>query len=138
MKLRRTHVAAIVLALAVAGCGGANGGGDGAGRGDGSTVTATEFAFDPVNLSIEANIDVEVTLENGGAIEHEWVVIEQGTTIETEAEFNDSMVAVRIGSVQPGEEATGTVNLAAGEYQVACLIVGHFDAGMEGTLTVGG
>ena len=39
----------------------------------------------------------------------------------------------------PGTTETGTFTApAAGDYQIICMVPGHFSAGMEGTLTVEG
>ena len=102
------------------------------------TVTGSEFAFDPADLSVAANTDVDVTVKNGGAIGYEWTVLKKGTTITKEAEFAESMVELRIDTIGAGAEASRTLNLPAGDYQVICALVGHLDAGMKGTLEVGG
>ena len=142
MKLRRGVALAVTMALVVVACGGADGGGSGDGGSDGgatpATVTASEFAFDPVDLSVAANTDVDVTLKNGGAIDHEWVVLKKGTTISKETEFEESMVELRIDAIGAGAEASKTLNLPAGDYQVICALIGHLNAGMKGTLKVGG
>jgi len=135
----RAYAVFIALALVVAACGGATGGGDG-GAADGGgatsvTVTGTEFAFDPVGVTVPADTNVTVTFENGGTIEHEWTVL--NTRISSEAEFSEDMVLLRLVAPGGGSDS-GTLNLPAGEYQVVCAIPGHFDAGMEGTLTVSG
>lgn len=140
MTMRRATAFVGVIALVLAACGGSGDGADdgGAGGATAATIGASEFAFDPADSTIAADTDVRVTLHNSGAIDHEWVVLKQGTTIDAEADFDESMVAVRIGSIGAGAEATGTVNLPAGDYQVICALIGHFDAGMKGTLEVGG
>lgn len=142
MKLSRGVALAVTMALVVVGCGGSDGGGLGDGGSNGgatsATVTASEFAFDPVDLTVAADTNVAVTLKNGGAIEHEWTVLKMGTTISKEAEFEESMVELRIDAIGAGAEASKTLNLPAGDYQVICGIVGHLDAGMKGTLKVGG
>ena len=100
------------------------------------SITAKEFAFSPKTLTAKSATDVAVTLTNGGAVDHEWTVLKAGTKISKEADFNESMIAVKIGPAAAGKTATGTVKLDAGVYQVICTIKGHFDAGMTGTLTV--
>ena len=100
------------------------------------TISAKEFAFSPKTVTAKAGTDVAITLNNTGAVEHEWTVLKAGTKISKEADFNESMVALKVGPAAGGASATGTANLEAGVYQVVCTIKGHFDAGMAGTLTV--
>lgn len=88
--------------------------------GDGVTVVASEFAFDPVDLTLPADEDVEVTLENAGVVEHDITVDELDLEIYAAA----------------SETVTETVNVAAGTYDFYCSIPGHRASGMEGTLTV--
>lgn len=99
------------------------------------TVEAVEFSFDPRDVAVVADTDVEVTLDNTGTVEHNWTVLELGTTISDETDHDPATVVAEVAAV-PGETASGTVNLAAGGYQVICTIAGHFSAGMEGTLEV--
>jgi uncharacterized cupredoxin-like copper-binding protein len=99
------------------------------------TVVADDFSFDPADASVVADTDVEVTLENAGAVEHNWTVLEAGTTISDEADYDPSTAVAEVAA-DPGGSVSGTVNLPAGGYQVICTIPGHFAAGMEGTLEV--
>jgi plastocyanin len=85
------------------------------------TLVATEFSFDPDAVSIPADTDVAITLENAGVVEHDFVVDELDVHIHADAT----------------ETITETVNLAAGTYEFYCSIPGHRSSGMEGTLTVG-
>lgn len=99
------------------------------------TVEATEFEFDPADVTIAADTDVEVTLDNVGAVEHNWTVLEAGTTIDDESQFDEALEIVHIHA-DAGEATSDTVNLVEGSYQVICTIPGHFSAGMAGTLEV--
>lgn len=142
MKLSKAIALAAMAALVVVACGGSDDGGSGDGGSGGgatsATVTASEFAFDPADLSVAANTDVDVIFKNGGAIDHEWTVLKRGTTISKEAEFEESMIELRIDAIGAGAEASKTLNLPTGDYQVICALIGHLDAGMKGTLKVGG
>ena len=76
--------------------------------------------------------DLEFT--NDGSVDHEWVIMEEPITAETEFTEEGVLDEVETG---PGETVTATFTVdEAGEYQVICGLEGHFDAGMEGTLTV--
>jgi len=85
------------------------------------TVTAGDLFFDPKEITIAAGTDVQVTLNNGGALAHDWAVRDQ---------------APATSLLNPGGSETITVNLPAGSYQFYCTVPGHAEAGMVGTLTV--
>jgi uncharacterized cupredoxin-like copper-binding protein len=99
------------------------------------TVDADEFSFDPADAVVVADTDVEVTLDNTGAVAHNWTVLELGTTVTDEADYDPAMAIAEVAA-DPGGSASSTVNLPAGDYQVICTIAGHLAAGMEGTLEV--
>lgn len=83
------------------------------------SVSATEFAFDPGEFEVPAGSEVNITLVNGGTIEHDFVI--------------DALDLVVHANV--GETVSGTVTIPAGTYDFYCSIPGHKQAGMVGTLT---
>lgn len=85
------------------------------------SVKTVDIAFEPKELSIPADTDVEITVTNAGVLQHDFII--EDTDFGTEL-------------LDGGSEATITVNLAAGEYTYFCSVPGHREAGMEGTLTV--
>lgn len=85
------------------------------------TVLAEDIKFDKTELTIPANTDVKITLENKGVLEHDFVIDE---------------LDILIGPIKGGETAEGTINAEKGEYDYYCSIPGHREAGMEGKLTV--
>lgn len=123
---RKLTLPAVLLAaaLTLAACGGGDDGGDdaagGGASGDSVTVTTSEFAFDPDDITIPADTDVTVVLDNsGGSVEHDFTIDEQDVQI----------------TADPGGTAEGTVNVPAGDYVVYCSVPGHREAGMEASLT---
>lgn len=94
------------------------------GEGGAFSVDAGEFYFDNITGVYWAG-DIEVTLDNVGAAEHNIVFIGAN-------EGSDDPVAQALG----GESGTGTVNLFEGDYVYYCSIPGHRAQGMEGELTV--
>lgn len=125
MRNTKLSIPAVLLAatLGLAACGGGDdgGGGDAAQGGDSLTVATTEFEYDPASMTIDADTDVAVTLDNsGGAVEHDFIVEDEDVEI----------------SAAPGETVEGTVNLPAGDYTVYCSVPGHRESGMEASLTV--
>lgn len=130
MRTSRTGTIIAGVALLVAACGGGGGGasaddGDG---GDGATpaasasieVEAGDLYYEQGSLAAIAG-EIDFTLVNVGAVEHDLVIEEAG----------DEVVAV----AAPGETATGTIALEAGSYTYYCSVPGHRTS-MEGTLEV--
>ena len=86
-----------------------------------------------------------MTAENQGSVEHDFVVLDQGREIAAETDLPEDLEEVRAEwavvslHTDPGTAETGTFTApAAGDYQIICMVPGHFSAGMEGTLTVTG
>ena len=99
------------------------------------------MVFEPTELSFAAGETVRLVITNNGEIEHEFVM----DTVDANAKHkalmgkfpemeHDDPNAVRL---QPGE--TGEIRWTftnAGEFEIACLIPGHYESGMHGPLTV--
>ncbi len=129
--------AKLFLIGAVVGLAAACGNGDSAAEPATSiTVVANEFAFDPSSVAVAAGQDVTITLNNSGTIAHEWAILSAGTSISSEAEFDESQVLFVLPAAA-GDSVSDSFNLAADEYQIICTIEGHFAAGMKGTLVAG-
>ena len=129
-------IVALVLATSEDGDGGGGGAASG-GPTDQLQISATEFAFDPADAEVFADQEATVNLVNDGSVDHNWTVLEAGTTIASESEFDESMVLAAVGDAAAGESVEGSVTLESGEYQFICTISGHFDAGMQGTVVAG-
>jgi plastocyanin len=87
-----------------------------------TTASLTEFAIDPADISVAEGGSIAVT--NDGSQVHNLAVV--GEDLKT-ADLNG------------GESGTLDVSsLAPGEYELICDLAGHVEAGMKGTLTVGG
>lgn len=113
---RPLAVLAAVLAVAVTAC-------DGGAPGSVSVQAQDDLSFEPEQLEVAAG-EVTVEMTCGEGVEHTFVVEEAG----------DEQVA----ACDPGETDSGTIQLDAGDYTFYCDVPGHREAGMEGTLTVGG
>lgn len=94
------------------------------GDGGSFTIDGGEFFFENLQGTYWSG-DIEVTLNNVGAAEHNIVFVGAN-------EGSDNPVAQALG----GQEDTGVVNLFEGEYVYYCSIPGHRAQGMEGELTV--
>ncbi len=126
-----------VLAMVTAAC---DSGGDASTSLD---VTASDFQFSPNSWTVPAGEEITIDITNEGSVLHEWVLLQPGVNIETEADLPETEEELLADFVYVEDEveagATKTLTFdapAAGTYQVICAIETHFDAGMEGTLTV--
>jgi uncharacterized cupredoxin-like copper-binding protein len=121
----------VVFALALSACGGP--------QSVTLDVDMVEFMFNPENLSVPAGAEVTINLSNSGTVEHEMVIFKQGivTTPPVMEDFIEENVFWE-EELEAGESGTFTFTAPSepGEYQIICAIPGHFEAGMEGTLTV--
>ena len=118
-----TRIVAMIAgaSFAVAGCGGDDPATPAADSASGAIeVEAGDMYFEPESLSAAAG-EIEFTLVNSGAVEHDLVIEEAG----------DTEVAV----AAPGETATGSIELDAGTYTYYCSVPGHRSS-MEGSLEV--
>ena len=144
INLRLVALAALGPLLVV---GSACGSDDDGGGGDSSSTeleaTLSDFKFEPSSWSAAADEDVTIALTNEGAVTHEWVILQSGVTITSEAdlpETEEELLADFVlteTEVEAGETQDMVFNVPAGTYQIICAIETHFDAGMDGTLTVG-
>jgi uncharacterized cupredoxin-like copper-binding protein len=102
------------------------------------TVDMVEFMFNPETLRVPAGAQVELTLINSGALEHEWVIMNLGTQASEPFDENDEANIYWEKEVAPRsqEVETFTAPTEPGEYQIVCGIAGHLEAGMTGTLIV--
>jgi plastocyanin len=87
------------------------------------TVTAEDFAFSVDEDGFAAG-SYEITLVNGGGSTHDLVVERDGEDV------------AGTDAIDPGQEATLTVDLEPGEYVFYCSIANHRAMGMEITVTV--
>jgi len=100
-----------------------------------------EMLFEPRQLDFKTGEKVIFTITNDGEAEHEFVM----DTFENNAKHKELMArfpemehddpnAVRL---QPGEKGTIVWTFTnSGTFEFACLIPGHYEAGMHAALTV--
>ncbi|HSR46157.1 MAG TPA: plastocyanin/azurin family copper-binding protein [Acidimicrobiia bacterium] len=146
--MKRLAIAVAVLALVVAACG------DSAGTTDNPRkieIDAGDFAFNPGDIDISPGETVEFIVTNTGVVAHEFVVTNQSEIDEhleaghatghgdedvANMDEMDGMegMAAREVQVEPGETKSLTITFDdAGDLaRFACLIEGHYEAGMVG------
>jgi uncharacterized cupredoxin-like copper-binding protein len=114
---------------------------------DGATtsldVKLDSFEFDGSSWEVPAGQEITIELANEADIAHEWVILKPGVTITSEADLpatEEELLAEFVyweEEVESGDTQTFTFTAPpAGVYQVVCAIEDHYDAGMEGELTV--
>lgn len=103
--------------------------------------TDTGMAFEPAELAVGQGETILFEVTNVGMLEHEIVL---GTAEDNQAHMmdmaempgmhHDDPNALRLAPGEAGELAWTFQN--RGTFQFACLIPGHFDAGMHGPIIV--
>ena len=160
--MRRTLVlgATLVMAVALVACGSSSGSkgsssttkGDSNGGVSGSTATGTPVTVDlgdtkgtdaPMTMTLTpATVPagkVTFTVKNSGTIKHEMVVLKATSAdlkVGADGKVSESTSAGEVGDVEVGKTKTGTLDLAAGTYEVVCNIKDHYGLGMHATLVV--
>lgn len=123
------------------------------------TVTMTEMSFAPAKVTLKAGTTVEFKLVNKGRVKHEFMVYELPKKSLSAEErhkwavansyFKGLVVKVEGGGievegrdifeVEVGRGKSAEVRfmpVKKGTFEIGCLIEGHYEAGMKGSLTV--
>lgn len=113
-------------------------------RGVRRTITLTmtdDMRFSPDRIEVRQGETVRLRVRNAGKLMHE-LVIGTRETLSAHAQAmlkhpNMEHDEAHMVHVEPGKtgEIIWTFN-RAGEFEFACLIAGHFQAGMKGTIAV--
>lgn len=98
--------------------------------------------FEPASIAVEKGQTVRFKLVNAGELEHEFILGDRGAILEHKAEtevadamaHHDDPNSLRLAPGMQGELVWTFAN--PGRFEFACLIPGHYDAGMKGALTV--
>ena len=131
-KLLTLATLVTILSLALSACGGAGG--------PSTSIKAefTDFVFTPNEWTIPAGQEITLTVNNAGAVIHEFVIMNLGTTVGEDFGDEDEGNIYWEVEAEPGQTLTVTFTAPSepGEYQIVCGTEGHFVAGMVGSLTV--
>lgn len=140
------------LALATAACGGggssppAGGGPPTTPTAAGALATATpeqtvallmrDISYDRERLQIAAGQVVEIQLQNGGALEHDFTIERLPGAVSAVGLGRPDRFDVHV-SLRGGQDARLRLRVdEPGEYVFYCTVPGHRSAGMEGILVV--
>jgi len=136
-------LAVLALALMLAACGGGGGNSSGGSTESGPAPVSLSFsgldtfAYDPTSASVPAGAQVTVDFTNGGALEHDWMLVADGTDVNAVTAADALMPEAHSGVIAAGQSKTFTFTApAAGTYKIVCTVAGHAPAGMVGTFTV--
>jgi uncharacterized cupredoxin-like copper-binding protein len=125
-------IVAVLISLFLVSCGGAGG------VSNTIDVRMTDFQFQPSQFTVPASQEITFTSTNSGAVVHNFVIMELGTSAGPM--FDDEDVPNVYWEVEllPGAETNTTFMAppAPGEYEVVCRTEGHIASGMVGKLTV--
>jgi uncharacterized cupredoxin-like copper-binding protein len=110
------------------------------------SVAAKEFAFAPAALTAKAGQPITISLQNTGAVEHDWSIREIAISGEATSS-GDAPSGHTMGGmgdepklhVAVGTGGKGTLTFTPskpGTYEYYCTVAGHKEAGMVGTLTI--
>ena len=100
-----------------------------------------KMLFSPENLSFRLGEQVKFVLRNNGKVEHEFVLDTLAGNQAHKAEMakNPGMEHHDANAKDVDPAKTGELLwkfTKAGTFEFACLIPGHYEAGMKGTVTV--
>jgi plastocyanin len=84
-------------------------------------LVADDLYWEQDELTIPAEQDVTLLLENAGSAPHNFSIDELGISVD----------------LAPGSRQEIVINIPAGDYEFYCNVPGHLEAGMVGTLIAG-
>ncbi|MGC4192780.1 MAG: cupredoxin domain-containing protein [Thermomicrobiales bacterium] len=84
-------------------------------------IAAEDIKFDPKELTIPADTEVQIKVTNKGVLQHD---------------FHIDKLDITSKMLNAGDTDTVKVKAAAGTYDFWCTVPGHKEAGMVGKLTV--
>lgn len=106
-----------------------------------AVVTLDTMRYDPARVEVKAGETVKFAVTNLGKLPHEFV-LGDAASLKEHAEMMRKMPDMKheepnMVSLQPGETKTLVWRFkTAGTVDFACLIPGHFEAGMRGAVLV--
>jgi uncharacterized cupredoxin-like copper-binding protein len=130
--MKRTFIiAAVLLSLMLVSCGAS-------GPSTKINVTMSDFQFQPNLFSVPAGQEITFSSTNNGAVVHNFVIMNKGTTAGPFFDDEDVPNVFWQVEIQPGGsvDTTFTAPTEPGDYEVVCRTEGHIASGMTAKLTV--
>ncbi len=123
-------IALLAVALLVGACGSA--GGQSSGNPTEVQVTLSEFKIESPQTTFETGTPYRFAIKNEGTISHDWAIMPRGGTDTSQA-----LVQVDEDELPPGATVTQEFTFTqAGDFEFACHVAGHYEAGMLLPITV--
>lgn len=103
--------------------------------------TDGQMLFFPDTITVKRGEQIRFRVINNGAIDHEMTVatVEENRKHKIEMEKNPDMEHDDPNAIRLVPKKTGEILwhfTKAGEFEFACLIPGHYESGMKGTIVV--
>ncbi len=101
------------------------------------SLDATDMmAFSKTEVTLKTGAPVKLTINNAGALEHNWVLVSADKDPLTVSEI-DALYGVKSETIGAGQSAVVEfIAPGPGEYQYVCTTAGHAASGMVGKLNV--
>jgi uncharacterized cupredoxin-like copper-binding protein len=109
------------------------------------TIKAVDIAYDPATIEVAGGRPVRLTMENAGALDHDWSIktisVRDVREINSEAGGHDmgsmnSTLDLHTSAEPGGSSVLEFTPTEAGTYEFFCTVPGHKEAGAVGTLIV--
>lgn len=130
--MRRLLLTLLLLLPLLTACGGANA------AKTNHRITLTDFAYTPNQLTVPAGKEITLDAANTGAVIHNFIIMNLGTSAGTEWSAEDEANVYWKLEMPAGGSTTATFTAPSepGDYEVICSTPGHLQAGMVGKLIV--
>jgi uncharacterized cupredoxin-like copper-binding protein len=105
-----------------------------------ATLTSTDYGFSAPEIDARAG-KLTLTLDNAGAIEHEFVLLKSSAgpaslKVGASGRVSESTSVGEVSETKAGASAATTFALEPGRYIYVCNLPGHYANGMRGRLVV--
>lgn len=95
-------------------------------------ISLSEFKFESSLTTFAVNTPYHFVIKNVGTVAHEWMIMPKGET-----DVSKALVTVGQDQLTPGATVTQDFTFTKpGEYEFACHIAGHYEAGMKLAIVV--
>jgi uncharacterized cupredoxin-like copper-binding protein len=123
-------IAMLAVALVVGACG--TTGGQSSGNPTEVQLTLSEFKIESPQTTFTTGTPYRFVIKNEGTVPHNWSIMPRGETDESQA-----LIKVGEDQLPPGATVTQEFTFTqTGDFEFACHLPGHYEAGMLLPITV--